>query len=232
MNVIITGGNKGLGLAMAEAFAKKGHDLMLCARNESTLLQVRDRLQKDFPSSRIEVHAADLSQVQDVEAFAKRCLEIFVPDVLINNAGGYVPGNCSDAKAGDMEQMMAINFYTAYHLTRALLPTMMQKKSGHIFNICSIASLKAYDGGGCYSVSKFALDGFSKNLRHELKDKGIKVTTVYPGATLTDSWGDFDNSSNRIMIPSDVAHMVVSASELSPQAVVEEIVLRPQLGDL
>ena len=232
MNVIITGGNRGLGLAMSEAFAKKGHDLMLCARNEATLLEVHDKLKQQSPTSRIEIHAADLTLAKDVEAFTKRCLENFVPDVLVNNAGGYVPGSCSDAKAGDMEQMMAINFYTAYHLTRALLPSMIQKKSGHIFNICSIASLKAYDGGGCYSVSKFALDGFSKNLRHELKDKGIKVTTVYPGATLTDSWGNFDNSSNRIMIPSDVAHMVVSASELSPQAVVEEIVLRPQLGDL
>jgi short-subunit dehydrogenase len=232
MNVIITGGNRGLGLAMAEAFAQKGHDLMLCARHEATLFEASDRLKKAFPSSKIETYKADLTLTQDVQSFAKHCLENFVPDVLINNAGGYVPGNCSDAKAGDMEQMMAINFYTAYQLTRALLPAMLQKKSGHIFNICSIASLKAYDGGGCYSVSKFALDGFSKNLRHELKDKGIKVTTVYPGATLTDSWGDFDNSSNRIMIPSDVAHMVVSASELSPQAVVEEIVLRPQLGDL
>ena len=109
---------------------------------------------------------------------------------------------------------------------------MIENESGHIFNVCSVAALKAYDNGGGYSVSKFALDGLSQNLRHELKPKGIKVTTVYPGAVLTDSWGDYDNTDKRIMEDTDVATMVVAASKLSMQAVVESIVLRPQLGDL
>jgi NADP-dependent 3-hydroxy acid dehydrogenase YdfG len=109
---------------------------------------------------------------------------------------------------------------------------MMNQKRGHIFNICSIASLRAYDGGGTYSISKFALNGFSQNLRHEMKPHGIKVTAVFPGAVLTDSWGDFDNSNHRIMEASDIAKMIFAASTLSPQAVVEEITIRPQLGDL
>jgi short-subunit dehydrogenase len=232
MNIIITGGNRGLGLATAHAFAAKGHNLMLCARNEPSLNIAKETLENLFPRIVVEIHVADLSNQSEVEIFAKKCLNSFLPDVLVNNAGGYIPGNCSDAQDGDMEKMMAMNFYTAYHLTRAILPAMIQRKSGHIFNMCSIAALQPYDGGGCYSISKYALDGFSKNLRHELKSKGIKVTTVYPGATLTDSWGDYDNSQERIMIPSDVAHMIVSATELSNQAVVEEIILRPQLGDL
>jgi short-subunit dehydrogenase len=131
-----------------------------------------------------------------------------------------------------MELMMNINFYSAYYLTIDLLPDMLKNKQGHIFNICSVASLKAYDGGGSYSVSKFALHGFSMNLRHELKNKGIKVTTVFPGATYTDTWGDFNNSNNRIMEADDIAKMILSATELSSQAVVEEILIRPQLGDL
>jgi short-subunit dehydrogenase len=92
--------------------------------------------------------------------------------------------------------------------------------------------LQAYNNGGSYSISKFALMGFSKNLREELKQYKIKVSAVYPGAVLTDSWGNFDNSDKRIMEVADVANMVIAASKLSAQAVVEDIVLRPQLGDL
>ena len=109
---------------------------------------------------------------------------------------------------------------------------MMQRKSGHIFNLCSIASLKAYPGGGGYGISKFALHGFNLNLREEMKTHGIKVTGIYPGAVLTDTWGDFDNSQKRIMEASDIAEMVYSCTKLSAQAVVEDIIIRPQLGDL
>ena len=109
---------------------------------------------------------------------------------------------------------------------------MVQNGGGHIFNICSIAALQAYAGGGSYSISKFALNGFSQNLRHELKDHKIKITTVFPGAVFTDSWGDFDNSSGRIMEAEDIASMILACTKLSPQAVPEEIILRPQLGDL
>ena len=99
-------------------------------------------------------------------------------------------------------------------------------------NISSIAGQQAYPNGGSYSISKFAVAGFSKNLREELKPMNIKVTTVYPGAVLTDSWGDFDNSDGRIMEAGDIAAMILAASKLSAGAVVEEITLRPQLGDL
>jgi len=109
---------------------------------------------------------------------------------------------------------------------------MMERKSGHIFNICSIASLHAYANGGAYSISKFALYGFSKNLREEMKPHGIKVTSVHPGAVMSDSWGNYDNSSKRIMEAEDIAKMIYSASQLSLQACVEEIIIRPQLGDL
>ena len=128
--------------------------------------------------------------------------------------------------------MITTNLYSAYHVTRSIVPVMIKNNSGHIFNICSIASLQAYNNGGSYSISKFALMGFSKNLREELKSYNIKVSSVYPGAVLTDSWGDFDNSNNRIMEADDIAKMIVAASKLSAQAVVEDIVLRPQLGDL
>jgi short-subunit dehydrogenase len=128
--------------------------------------------------------------------------------------------------------MIAVNLYSAYHLTRLLLPAMMEKKSGHIFNMCSIASLQSYANGGAYSISKFALLGFSKNLREEMKPFGIKVTAVLPGAAYTDSWAASGIDPKRFMEAADIANMIYAAASLSPQACVEDIIIRPQLGDI
>ena len=153
-------------------------------------------------------------------------------DILINNAGQFVQGSVYNEPEGNLEKMIDINLYSAYHLTRALLPEMIENKSGHIFNICSIAALKAYDNGGSYSISKFALMGFSKNLREEMKPFNIKVTAVFPGAVYTSSWEGAGVKPERIMEVDDVANMIYAASLLSPQACVEDIVIRPLLGDL
>lgn len=232
MNTIITGASKGIGKAIAIKFASCGYNLFLCARNLEQLNKAAEEIQALFPSVKIKVKAVDLSEKEQVNSFADWCLHHGTPDILVNNAGIYLPGNTINEPEGSLESMMNINLYSAYHLTRKLLPAMIKNGNGHIFNMCSIASLHAYEGGGGYSISKFALKGFSQNLRHELKPHGIKVTTVFPGAVLTDSWGNFDNSNGRIMESEDIATMVLAASKLSPQAVVEEIVLRPQLGDI
>jgi short-subunit dehydrogenase len=175
---------------------------------------------------------ADLSVKQEVltcgESILEACEEI---DILVNNAGNFVPGSVHNEPDGYLEQMIETNLYSAYHLTRKLLPRMMKRKQGHIFNMCSIAALKAYPAGGSYSISKYALEGFSKNLREEMKPFGIKVTSVHPGATFTKSWEGFVERE-RIMEVKDIADMVFAASSLSPTACVEDIIVRPQLGDL
>jgi short-subunit dehydrogenase len=128
--------------------------------------------------------------------------------------------------------MMNANMYSAYYMTRSLVPKMKANKSGHIFNMCSIASFKAYANGGSYAISKFAMLGFSKCLREELKADGIRVTAVMPGATKTASWDGVDLPESRFMPVEDVADSIYSAWSLSTRSVVEEIVIRPQLGDL
>jgi len=232
MNVVITGASKGIGKAIAEAFAGEGAALFLCARNQERLNDTAAELQKRFPGTKIKIKAVDLSVKEEVKQFAAWCLESGAPGILINNAGEFLPGSICDEAEDNLEKMMAVNLYSAYHLTRALLPKMIAAKTGHIFNMCSIASLHAYKNGGGYSISKFALMGFSKNLREELKQHHIKVTTVYPGAVMTDSWAGFDNSGNRIMEAADIATMVLASSKLTAQADVEDIILRPLLGDL
>jgi short-subunit dehydrogenase len=232
MNVIVTGASKGIGKAIAEIFAVNGHDLFLCSRNEVTLYKTMEELVTRFPGVNIRAKAFDLGQKAQAIAFGNWCLGMCVPDILVNNAGLFEPGNVHDEPDGTLERQLATNLLSAYHVTRTIIPAMTKKASGHIFNICSIASLAAYPNGGAYSISKFALYGFSKNLREEMRTRGIKVTAVHPGAVMTDSWAGFDNSSKRIMEAEDIAKMVFAASQLSVQACVEEILIRPQLGDL
>lgn len=231
MIVVITGASKGLGKAFARQFAR-GNTLLLCARNEGALQETVTELKKEFPSSNIHYKITDVSKKAQVLAFARWCSSFGPVDVLINNAGKFIPGSVYNEEDGVLEMMVETNLYSAYFLTRALLPEMMKQKSGHIFNICSIASLQAYSNGGSYSISKFAMLGFSKNLREELKPYNIKVTSVMPGAAFTDSWKGTGVNENRIMQADDVAKMVKAASTLSVQACVEEIIVRPQLGDL
>ncbi|MFZ1328506.1 MAG: SDR family oxidoreductase [Chitinophagaceae bacterium] len=232
MNVIITGASKGIGKAIAEIFAANGHHLFLCARGEVVLYKTLEELVTRYPSAIIKAKPFDLSRKEEAKAFGAWCLEYGVPDVLVNNAGFFEPGSVHNEPDGTLESQLAVNLHSAYHVTRAVLPWMMEKRSGHVFNMCSIASLDAYANGGAYSISKFALYGFSKNLRQEMKPHGIKVTSIHPGAVMSDSWGKYDNSSKRIMEAEDIAKMIYAATQLSVQACVEDIVIRPQLGDL
>ena len=233
MNIIITGASKGIGKAVAEVFAARGHTLYLCARNETVLSATVSELALQYPTAVIQSKVADMTDSNDRKIFAVWVLKTAKKiDILVNNAGHFIPGSIHNEQSGILEQMISSNLYSAYHLTRLFITEMIQQKSGHIFNLCSIASLHAYDNGGSYSISKFALLGFSKNLREEMKPHGIKVTAVLPGATLSDSWAGSGVDPNRIMEASDVAQMILAASLLSPQAVVEDIIMRPQLGDL
>jgi short-subunit dehydrogenase len=233
MNVIITGASKGFGKSIAEIFAAHGHNVFICARNADKLYAVQRELQSQYPGAGVEAMPCDLSLPEGARAFGKWFLSFNIPpDVLVNNAGLFDPGSVYNEPEGTLEHMIAVNLYSAYHLTRALIPEMTARRHGHIFNMCSIASLKAYPNGGAYSISKFALAGFSKNLREEMKPFGVKVTAVYPGAAYTDSWAGSGVDPSRIMEADDIARMIYAASLLSPQACVEDIVLRPQLGDL
>lgn len=232
MNIVITGASRGIGKAIALKFAKDANTLLLCARTKETLEKTANEIREAYPQSKVYIYTADLAVKDEVIAFGEFCLQHGIPDILVNNAGYYLPGNCIDEPNETLDSMLQANLYSAYHLTRILVPQMINQKSGHIFNMCSIASLKAYKGGGGYSISKFALNGFSQNLRQELIPYGIKVTAVFPGAVMTDTWGGFDNSQNRIMEADDIAEMIYAATKLTKQAVVEEITLRPQLGDL
>ncbi len=227
MNIVITGASRGIGKAIAEKFAVHRHSVLVCSRNQQKLAE----LQQNHPT--IAVFSCDMAVKKDVSRFARFVQSHFDKvDVLINNAGIFLPGKVTEEEDGVLEQQIATNLYSAYYLTKELAPAMIAEKAGFIFNMCSIASIKAYENGGSYSISKFALLGFSKTLREELKPYNIKVTSILPGATLTDSWGGTDLPDDRFSKPEDIADLVYAISQLSGNSVVEEIVIRPQLGDI
>jgi len=233
MNAVITGGTKGIGKAIADLLLSKGIHVAICSRTEADVQAYIEAATAEYPGVKVIGMAADMSKKADVLAFALYVNKHFEQtQILINNAGVFLPGEIAKEEDGALEQMIDTNLYSAYHLTRALLPQMVEYGSGHIFNMCSIASFMAYPNGGSYSISKFALLGFSKVLREELKDKGIKVTSIMPGATWSASWAGVDLPESRLMQASDIAKVVWSALEMSPSAVIEDIVIRPQLGDL
>jgi len=225
--VVITGVTKGIGYAMGQKFHDAGFEIIGCARNVKDL----DRLREEWEN--FMGFTCDVSQKDQVLRFAKEvernCESI---DLLVNNAGIFIPGYIHQETPETFEQQLHTNLFSAYYLTNALLPRMVEQQKGTIVNICSTASITAYTNGGSYCISKFALYGFSKVLRAELKDKNIRVISVLPGATLTDSWQGTDLPHGRFMEAQSVAESVFMAYNLPENTVIEEIIMRPLAGDI
>lgn len=231
--IVVTGGSKGIGRAILEKFAMEGFDVATCSRTETELEELRKEFKISYPSVLVYTYKADMAEKLQVKAFTDFILGLGRPiDVLVNNAGYFIPGQITIEPEGTLESMINANVYSAYYTTRGLVHTMKQMKLGHIFNICSIASIRAYANGGSYAISKFAMLGFSKCLREELKSNNIRVTAVMPGATKTRTWDGTSLPDERFMKIEDVADTIYAAYALSERSVVEEIIIRPQLGDI
>jgi hypothetical protein len=229
---VISGGTKGIGRAIIEKLAEQGFDIATCARNKSDLESLKSEIE-NRNGVNVYVKVCDVSNKIELNHFA-----IFVRntnpkiDILVNNAGIFKPGSLIEEKDGLLEETLATNTYSAYYLTRYLLDSVKGQKGAYIFNMCSTASFMPYINGGSYCISKFALLGFSKVLREELKDQSVRVSAIMPGPTLTASWEGVDLPEARFIDAKDVAEAVWSAYNMSERTVLEEIVIRPQLGDL
>lgn len=231
-SILVTGGTKGIGRAIIERFAKEGFDIFTCARNPTDLSELKISLENKYPKIKVLAVQADLSKKEEVTRFVKEVKALATPDALVNNTGVFLPGAIHSEADGNFELMMETNLYSAYYLTRGFVNEMIEKKSGHIFTMGSVAGLTAYPNGGTYAISKWAMLGMTKCLREELKPHQIKVTSILAGATFTSSWEGVDLPVERFMKPEDVAESVWTAFNLSPRSVIEEIVMRPQLGDI
>lgn len=230
--VLITGSTKGMGNAIARKFASHSYDLVLIARSDKDLQEQKKNLIDDF---NINIHciSADLSEKKQISKIIDQLSELnIVPDILVNNLGVYQMSNILDESDTCMEKIMNLNFYPGYYLTKALLPMMIERDSGHIFSICSYANIHPVKDAFAYSVSKYAVYGFIKTLRETLLNTNIKSTAVIPGSTLTTSWEGTTISEERFILVEDIAETIYMASCLSKGACLEEVVIRPQQGQI
>jgi len=233
--VLITGASQGIGAAIAKRFAREisGVRLALVARNEKKLAAVARACAKAGSRVVAEVFRCDVTDEGSVTAMAAAVDQRFGGvDVLINNAGKFRGAPFTEMSVADFDRMIAANLRSVFLVSRAFASGMIARKRGDIFNMSSIAGLIAYPGGAGYSAAKFGVSGLSKVMRSELRDKGVRVCCVYPGATVSPSWEGSGVDEGRMMPAEDVAQAFLAVYRLSRRTVVEEIVLRPQRGDV
>jgi short-subunit dehydrogenase len=223
---IITGATKGIGKAIAYKLLVEGYDIAICARTIEDLEQLKKGWELEFPQQIIFVYAADFELQNDVQSFAQATLQQFPHiDVLVNNAGIYLPGTVLDEREGQLRQQLEINVLAADTMCKIVAPVMQHNSCGHIINICSIASLQAYGGGSSYSISKYALLGLSDNYRMALKPFGVKVSAICPGPTMSYSWEGSGVDESKLIASLSIADAVYNCLQLDANACVERMII-------
>jgi NAD(P)-dependent dehydrogenase (short-subunit alcohol dehydrogenase family) len=230
--VVVTGASQGIGRAIAEAFAgEPDSKLALVSRNEQKMRETAAACNARGAETRYFV--CDVTDEAAVDAMARDVLERWgAPDVLVNNAGAFRPGGLREMSPSTFREQVEANLTSAFIVTKAFLDPMIEAGRGDIFFMGSVASIKAYPGGVAYCASKHGLLGLARVVREETKEKNIRVTTLLAGATFTASWEGSGLPEERFMPPEDIARSVLDVYHLDPRTVVEEILLRPRLGDI
>jgi short-subunit dehydrogenase len=230
--IVVTGASQGIGAALARVFAgKMACRLALVARNEANLKMVADEFRG--LGADVSIFCCDVSNAEAVAEMAEAVqAECGVVDVLINNAGSFQPSSFLDLSVEGFDEMINANLRSLFLVSKAFVPAMVERKMGHIFVMSSVAGLSDYPMGAGYCAAKFGVTGLAKVMRAELRESGVRVTIVYPGATYTPSWDGSGVPEERMMPATDVARSFYDAYQMSQSTVIEEIVLRPQLGDI
>ncbi len=232
-NAIITAATKGMGRAIAIAFAKENVNLAICARTESDLAAFKAELASINPDVKVVTSAIDVSQKEQLLSFAEKAKkELGSINIIVNNAGIYIPTAILDDADDTLDVSLSINLQPAYLLYRYFGKKMIEEGQGHIFNICSVAAVNPVVSAGSYSVTKFALLGLTKVMRLEMQQHGVKVTAIIPGSTLTNSWDGAQVDKDTMVLPEDIASAVINIYKMSPGANVDEIVIKPAGGQI
>lgn len=185
---VVTGGSSGIGLALAEGLARQRAKVWLVARRTEMLAAAREEIISSCgcDSGNVRTYSADISDPEQVRDCIARIEEqTGRVDYLFNIAGYVQPGYVQELEIAQFQQMMAVNYFGTVYMTKAVLPGMIQRRSGHIVNVASLGAVVAYIGYSAYAPSKFAVRGFSDALRTEMKVHNVRVSIVFPGDTDT-----------------------------------------------
>lgn len=226
--VLITGGSSGIGLASAKQLASAGAHVWLAARRpellEAALKEVL-AARRD-PSQNCGIVRADVSDFKEATRIVETVTRsVGTPDVLINSAGMSRPGYVQDLSPEIFERLMQVNYLGTAYVTAAVLPAMMQRGSGHIINISSMAGYMGVFGYTAYGATKYAVAGFSEALRAEMKPRGIRVSVAYPPDTMTPGFTD-----DQPFIPPETRAVSGNAKALSAEKVAGAILQQAAKG--
>ncbi len=226
---LVTGGTRGIGRAVALRLAALGARVAICGRDAEALAATGAELKKS--GSPVHLQIADVSLSADVTALVDKTQAALGPiSILVNNAGIGLFGPAHEKSEADWDRVLNTNLKSAFLVSRAVAPAMIQRGAGDIINISSLAGRNAFAGGGIYCASKWGLQGLSACMAEDLREHGIRVGIICPGSVAT----GFSSGSTRgpkdpakVLTPEDVAHAVEMIVTQSPQSFLSEIHLRP-----
>lgn len=224
---VVTGASRGIGAAVSRRLARLGAQVLLVARHRERMEELAAQIESE--GGRAELFAVDLTQEEEIAALGETIRKRYGRcDVLVNNAGISRMGAPLHAmQPADWDELMATNLRAPYLMIRALAPLMIERQSGHIVNISSLAGHNPLRNGAAYSASKWALNGLTYSVAEELRDYGVRVSVIAPGSVNT-SFGGHEpaNAAARIQ-PEDIADIVAMLVEQRPQSFVSEVLIRP-----
>lgn len=227
MNAIVTGASRGLGLSISRMLASRGYNLFLIANNQDRLNLVKSQIEKDF-DSKIMVYSCDLSNGSEtnklIDDLKERTNSV---DIIVNNVGAFEIGNLSDTPFDQVERLIKINFEAAFKITQAYLADFKRRGTGNIFNIGSIVTEFPRRDIAAYTISKFALQGYTKMLCDDLKDHGVKVTEIVPGSINTSSWDGIDAPKEEFIQTKDIVDTIEMVINSSKGVNFEQVIIRP-----
>lgn len=228
---VVTGGSRGIGRGIAEELASMGYDLLLVAKDPLRLKKSASEI-----ASKKKVHvdqfACDIANTKSVDALYHFCVaHQIAPDVLVNNAGIYIPGATRTVSLDKYDRIMAVNTRGMFYLTQKLLPLLKKGHGQRVVIISSVWALDSYpaegkEEGTIYSISKWALRGWARSLRAELRKHNIGVTIIYPGAVFTDEWKGTKTPKSKFIDPEDIGKIVRAVVSTNPKTVIEEVTVR------
>lgn len=223
---LITGGSRGIGFAIARTLGTLGASVAISGRTARTLEKAAKQLHSDGIS--VSTVVADVSKAADVERMIQHTRAgLGEIDILVNNAGAGVFGPFFEHTESDWNRILDTNLKGVFLCSRAVVPQMMQRRSGHIINISSLAGKNIFPGGAIYCASKWGLQGLSGAMAEDLRSYGIRVSVVCPGSVHTDFSPHTCKDPKKLLQPEDVAHVVAMLVTQSPQSFVSEVQLRP-----
>jgi 3-oxoacyl-[acyl-carrier protein] reductase len=223
---VVTGASRGIGLAIARKLGRMGARVSICARNKESLEEAAASLRSD--GIEVEAMPADITRADDVTSLITETQRGVGPiDILVNNAGIGIFGPFHQQSEKDWDTVLDTNLKSVFLASRAVVPEMMQRKTGYIINICSLAGKSAFAGGAIYCASKWGLLGLSGSMAEDLRPYGIRVSAICPGTVATEFSPHAGKDSAKMLHPEDVAHAVAALVTQSPGSFISEIDIRP-----